>query len=352
MNNYRMKKLQNLEKAERQVKKAVRQQLGKPSPVKQKRSIPYIAAACVSLIAALLVFLIADPFENEQSVSGEMGFSVSEFGLNPLEARESYFIVAPLFWDGREEAVIHSVELVNVNESLLQYEEDHIALRAYGADSLKKTGVYARQDVGELSELSEVTIWPQSENRIAFEVVMGDEFKPVQDMELKITYETAGEMSVQYYSWFTLNHLSVKEIDYDQLIQDLNLSSEESAAYSAFRQSKNNSELASLEPISIARLYLLADMEGDEELTYAFYTDEADYIAWGLEEQKDFSPFDQRSIEKTTKLFRELSNGEFVQTSANEGYISFVQEDAEALAGFQLRKNKDGIWQVSFMPMQ
>ena len=347
-----MKKLQNLEEAERQVKKAVRQQLGKPAPVKQKRSIPYIAAACVSLIAALLVFLIADPFDNEQSVSGEKGFSISEFGLNPLEARASYFIVAGLSWNGKDEATIHSVELVNENGQLLQYGKDHIAIRAFGADPAKKTGLYARGDIGEISELSEVAIQPESDNRIVFELVLGDEFKPVQNMKLKITYETAGEMSVQYYSWSTLNQLSAKEIDFEQLIQNLDLSSEEWTSYSAFRQSKNNSDLASLEPISIARLYLLADMEGDEELTYAFYTDEADYIAWGLEEQKDSSPFDQRSIEKTTKLFRELSKGEFVQTSANEGYIFFIQEGAEAPAGFQLRKNSDGIWQVSFMPMQ
>lgn len=352
MNNYRMKKLQNLEEAEREVINGVRQQLRKPVPFRQKRSIPYIAAACVSLIAALLVFLIAQPFENEQSISGETGFSISEFGFNPFESRKSHFLVAKLFWGGEEEAVIQSVELVDAARNPLQYEKDHIALQAYGADSSKKTGLYTGKDIGEYRELSEMSIQPNVDNRIVFEFVLGDAFEPIKDMALKITYETEGERNTQYYSWYTLNHLSVKKVDFEQLIQDLNLSTEELAAYSAFKQSKNNIDLAALGPVSIARLFFLSEMEGDKELTYAFYTDEADYIAWSLEEYLKFSPFFQQSIEEAKMLFYEVSAGKFVQTSANEGYISFIQEGAEAPAGFQLRKNNDGIWQVSFMPMQ
>lgn len=352
MNNYRMKKLQNLEEEEQQVKNGVRQQLRKPANTKKTRFLSYIAATGVSIIAVLLLFLFIHPFENERSSTGEEDFSLSEFGFNPFESRKAYFIVAMLFWNGEEEAIIHSVELVDGARNPLQYEKDHIALQVYGADSSKKTGLYTGKDIGEYRELSEMTIQPNVDNRIIFEFVLGDDFEPIKNMGLKITYETAGEMDVQYYSWYTLNHLEIEAVDFDQLIKDLNLSSEELAAYSAFRQSKNNSDLATLGPVSIARLYLLAWMEGDKELQYDFYTDQEGYVAWSLEEHLAFSPFGQASIAEVQKLFYELSQGEFIQTSETEGYISFTQESSEVPAGFQLKQNDDGIWQVSFMPMQ
>ncbi len=352
MNNYRMKKLQNLEKEEQQVKMGVRQRLRKPVKLKRKRFIPYMVAACATFVAALLLFLVANPFENERTTTGEKGFSFNEFGFNPFESRVSHFIVARLFWNGEEEAIIHSVELVDAARNPIQYEKDHIAFRAYGADPLKKTGLYGGRDLGDYVELSEMNVKPNADNRIIFEFVLGDAFEPIKDMELKITYEMAGEMNIQYYSWYTLNHLEVETVDFEQLINELNLSSEEMAAYSAFAQSKNSSELASLNPMNIARLYLLAWMTGEDELQYEFYTDQEEYIAWSLEEHLALSPFDQASIEETRELFHELSEGKFIQTSATEGYISFVREESDIPAGFQLRQNDDGVWQVSFMPMQ
>lgn len=49
------------------------------------------------------------------------------------------------------------------------------------------------------------------------------------------------------------------------------------------------------------------------------------------------------------KHFKNIDKGTFVQTSDYEGYIEY--DLAEGTNGFQLIKNVDVVWQVSFMPI-
>jgi hypothetical protein len=41
---------------------------------------------------------------------------------------------------------------------------------------------------------------------------------------------------------------------------------------------------------------------------------------------------------------------EFIQTSDHEGYVKYMNESGEM--GFQMVKDEDGIWNVSFTPIQ
>ena len=135
------------------------------------------------------------------------------------------------------------------------------------------------------------------------------------------------------------------------LMDELQLTSEEQNAYAAMKQSHDSAALAKLEPKSVARLYLVAGMEKDYELEYAFYTEREDSKVWGLEEHLTFPESDRMTVENAKILFARLSEGRFIETEKGRGYIEFEGEDG-FIGGFQMIRNDDGIWQVAFMPMQ
>ncbi|KGR78057.1 hypothetical protein CD29_12960 [Ureibacillus manganicus DSM 26584] len=124
------------------------------------------------------------------------------------------------------------------------------------------------------------------------------------------------------------------------------LRSEEAKAYYEFQQDLNTDHLYGLSPINIARLYIFAGYEKKYDVQYALYTDREEYIMWSKEEHIEIPESERGSFE----LYRNIEEGTFIETSDHTGYIKFFIEGE--LMGFQMIKNEDGIWQVSFMPLQ
>ncbi|MFE6169390.1 RNA polymerase subunit sigma [Viridibacillus arvi] len=132
------------------------------------------------------------------------------------------------------------------------------------------------------------------------------------------------------------------------------LSAKEEEVYSNFQKDLNLKHLFELEPISIAKLYVKAEFDKKYDVVYALYTDRAGHVQWSKEEDEKIPESHRGSDEQIVKKFKNIEKGTFLQTSDYEGYIEYDLD--EGTNGFpmifQMTKNVDGIWQVSFMPIQ
>jgi hypothetical protein len=177
-----------------------------------------------------------------------------------------------------------------------------------------------------------------------------------QSVEIVFSYEQDNEE--------TLHHIFVNFMDdgkveiyapLDEYVpevkNDLELNDQERTAYEQFKSEHNPEALRGLEPISVAKIYIQANADGDQESSYALYTTREDRIMWSLEEDKKYWEEEgTRDAETYKKPFFGLGSGTFHQTSDYEGYISFPNQNGEM--GFQMLKDENGIWKVSFMPIQ
>lgn len=128
------------------------------------------------------------------------------------------------------------------------------------------------------------------------------------------------------------------------------LTEEEKTAYNFFKLDHDLDNLKNLSPISIAKLYVQAGIDGDAETEYALYTTRPEYVMWSKEEHIKFSESDRTTSAQKLSALGGIQNGKFVKTSGFEGYISF--ENANGSQGFRMIKDPDGIWKVAFMAIQ
>ncbi|WP_260631666.1 RNA polymerase subunit sigma [Neobacillus niacini] len=128
------------------------------------------------------------------------------------------------------------------------------------------------------------------------------------------------------------------------------LTAKEEEVYSDFQKDFNLKHLNGLEPISIAKLYVKAVFDKKYDVQYALYTDREGYVQWSKEEDERIPESDRGSDEQNIKKFNNIDKGTFIKTSDYEGYIEY--DGGEGSSGFQMIKNEDGLWQVSYMPIQ
>jgi hypothetical protein len=134
---------------------------------------------------------------------------------------------------------------------------------------------------------------------------------------------------------------------------DFKLSAREQEVYNNFQKDLNEQHLKVLEPISIAKLYVQARLDNKNDVVYALYTDKNGHVEWTKEEHEKFSNSDSGTKEQILKTFNNIETGKFVQTSEFEGYVEYQSsKDAENKSGFKMIKDDDGIWNVSFQPIQ
>jgi hypothetical protein len=138
------------------------------------------------------------------------------------------------------------------------------------------------------------------------------------------------------------------EIIYDTTA--FQLTEEEKTAYNWLKLDHDLDNLKNLSPLSIAKLYVQAGIDGDAETEYALYTTRPEYVMWSKEEHIKFSENDQTTASQKLAALGGIQDGEFVKTSDYEGYISF--ENANGSQGFRMIKDPDGIWKVAFMAIQ
>lgn len=136
---------------------------------------------------------------------------------------------------------------------------------------------------------------------------------------------------------------------------DFKLSAIEQEVYNNFQKDLNEQHLKGLEPISIAKLFIQAQLDDNYEVVYALYTDKD--VLWTKEEDEKTPDSDRATNEQTLETYNNIETGKFIQTGDFEGYIEYrsdrdAEDNAENMSGFRMIKDDDGIWNVSFMPIQ
>lgn len=129
------------------------------------------------------------------------------------------------------------------------------------------------------------------------------------------------------------------------------LTEKEREAYENFKKDFDLTYLKDLEPISVAKLYVHAGFEKKYDVQYALYTDREEYVRWSKEEDEQISEKDRGTDEQNTKVFANIDKGVFKQINDFEGVIEY-SPDEHSTTSFHLIQNEDGVWQVSFMPIQ
>ncbi len=144
----------------------------------------------------------------------------------------------------------------------------------------------------------------------------------------------------------------------EEKIDLLDLSQEELDAYNRFKSTYDGEKLRGLEPLSLMRLYIHAIMEKDYESQWELYIKDEDYIGWDKEYHMgipdsdritDFSVF-ENAVNIKVDYYDDQENAsiswedKYLEEYDNSGYPFKY--------GFSLVKNKEGIWKVSFLPMQ
>ncbi|WP_239635113.1 RNA polymerase subunit sigma [Paenibacillus sp. H1-7] len=138
---------------------------------------------------------------------------------------------------------------------------------------------------------------------------------------------------------------------------EFRLSAREQEVYINFEQDLKEQHLKELDPISIAKLYVQASLDGKNEVVYALYTDRKGHVQWTKEEHEQFAASDRGTKDQILKIFKHIETGKFIQTSDSEGYIEYqsnkdAENKPENKSGFKMIKDEDGIWNVSFQPIQ
>lgn len=132
---------------------------------------------------------------------------------------------------------------------------------------------------------------------------------------------------------------------------EFTLTEEEKVIYEKFTADHNEEHLRGLSPVSVAKLYVFAEMENNQEVLYALYTDKEGYVQWTKEEHMEMIKSQFHDPDSTLRVYTGIQDGEFIESGENEGWIKFYNVN-DSMMGFQMRKDEDGIWNVGFMPIQ
>lgn len=122
----------------------------------------------------------------------------------------------------------------------------------------------------------------------------------------------------------------------------------EQEVYDMFKADLDIEHLINLDPISIARLYSYAGIEGVYEVEYALYSQNNSQMT--KEKHIAIPVNDRGKKEEKIKMYNHIREGTFIQTNNVDGYITFNMDNFEM--SFRLEKNDDGNWLVSFLPIQ
>ena len=136
-----------------------------------------------------------------------------------------------------------------------------------------------------------------------------------------------------------------------EVIPAFELTGEEANAFEAFAVDHDQKYLKGLSPISIAKLYVEAQLNQDYETKYALYTSRDEYRLWTLAEELAQSEKDMLSTGALLDSLGWVAQGEFIQDDKVSGHIEYTDEYGN-MRGFNMILDEDGIWKVAFLPIQ
>ena len=156
------------------------------------------------VLVSFMFLVLAACSDTKESIDGEFMFG-NMYG-DSLKAKESYYIVLPFEWTGKEPVEINSVELIKENEDPVTFEKDGIEYKFYGADPLKEVGLYSGDHpIGEVVDIEGFKL--QGESRIVAEVRLGDVVEDVT-RRAKINFTVNDEEYQRIIDWDTFKKIS------------------------------------------------------------------------------------------------------------------------------------------------
>jgi hypothetical protein len=264
--------------------------------------------------------------EKDQLVKEKVEFLMKTFktGMTEESAKDLF---------GSNYKVVTELESEDASVKLWEYHyfEEPDTVRAVEYDSILDLPNLMKQKIGIIFTIS----WTDNEKALKADIFYTQNGK----------FLTKGILAD---GTFYQREQKTGEIAYN--VSKFELTEEENTVYQKFKMSHDPEALRNLSPLSIAKLYVQAGLDGDAETEYAFYTTDPDYIRWSKEEHLQFAKNDNTSNEQLLEALGGIQDGEWKATSDFEGYISF--ETKNGPQGFQMRKDADGIWKVHFMPIQ
>ncbi|SOC08416.1 hypothetical protein SAMN05880501_10577 [Ureibacillus xyleni] len=133
------------------------------------------------------------------------------------------------------------------------------------------------------------------------------------------------------------------------------LNKDEKVLYDAFKESLNIELFKDVSPLSIAKIYIMAEMELEYEMSCALFTTVEDPSTkqirqYNKKAQKIREAYFTREIQYliSAYVFAGLEKGTFREINATSGEITYISTIDGSETSFNMRKNEDGIWQPAF----
>jgi len=123
---------------------------------------------------------------------------------------KTYYLVVPIEWTGESSVTIKSIELIKRAEKPIKYEEDGINYEFFGADPLKKSGIYGESDIGDLKSINNLEI--KGKGKIVLKLSIKD-VKKDSERRVKIRFNVNGKESEKVVEWKTLELLTTDNND-------------------------------------------------------------------------------------------------------------------------------------------
>ncbi|WP_397538671.1 hypothetical protein [Rummeliibacillus pycnus] len=155
---------------------------------------------CISVLFFLVP--VVGCIEKETTVTGEFDLWNIGFTFKPNEV---YYIVNTIEWTGKSPVTIKSIELIKRAEQPITYQDDGINYEFFGADPLKKSGIYGKSDIGDLKSIENLEV--KGKGKIVLKLSLKD-VKEDSDRRVKIKFNVNGNESEKVVEWNTLEQLT------------------------------------------------------------------------------------------------------------------------------------------------
>lgn len=151
-----------------------------------------------------------------------------------------------------------------------------------------------------------------------------------------------------------------KVVGIEKLEPTFTLTADEQSLYEAFKEQRDLALLKGVEPLTITKMFLHAEMELDFETFYALFTNRQGPVQARIEQymkgtQKIKEYYYTEEIQRviSANTYNGIERGEFEQRSENGGVINITPTETNNLLSVGMIKNEEGIWQPSFaIPIQ
>lgn len=152
-----------------------------------------------------LFFVLALVVGCSQQLNTKNGkFLLGNFGSD-FQNNETCYLVVPIEWTGESAIKIKSIELIKREEKPITYEEDGINYEFFGADPLKKSGIYNNDsNIGDLKPINNFKI--KGKGKIVLKLTMKD-VKEDNKRRVKIKFNVNGNESENVVEWKTFEKL-------------------------------------------------------------------------------------------------------------------------------------------------